>query len=210
VNAEIANGDDESKATACDIWRNLVRMGGTGHGVEINAVLDLIDTESGRAMHAAFGLMEALLRGAGDREGLVAALVCASPTEKGVQTFQAEEVWGRDFEALRGCAVCLSLIIEQAGPAEMEELAEPETVRALVQFLALEDEEMVLQVLGALDAVFVFARAAGEERWATVHQAWFEADGPETLLGLTQECDCPELANFQDRFCAMIESDDSE
>jgi hypothetical protein len=45
---------------------------------------------------------------------------------------------------------------------ETEELAEPETVQALVQFLALEEEEIGLQVLGALDAVCAFARAAGE------------------------------------------------
>jgi hypothetical protein len=60
----------------------------------INTVLDLIDTESGMAMHAAFGLIEALLGRAGDWAGLVTARVCASPTENAVQTFQTEEVWG--------------------------------------------------------------------------------------------------------------------
>jgi hypothetical protein len=41
----------------------------------------------------------------------------------------------------------------------MEELIEPETVRAPVQFLELEKEEMILQGLGALDAVFALARS---------------------------------------------------
>lgn len=61
VNAEIVNGEDESDGAACDVWRNLVRLGGMGNGVEINRVLDLIDTESRMAMHAVFGSMEALL-----------------------------------------------------------------------------------------------------------------------------------------------------
>jgi hypothetical protein len=46
----------------------------------------------------------------------------------------------------------------------MEELIEPETVRALVQFLELEEEEMILQGLGTLDAVFAWPRAVKDNR----------------------------------------------
>jgi hypothetical protein len=52
--------------------------------------------------------------------------------------------------------------------------------------------------------------AAGKHRWAAVQQVWFEADSSETLLEITQECNCPALANFQDRFCSMLESDNRE
>jgi hypothetical protein len=47
---------------------------------------------------------------------------------------------------------------------ETEELIEPETVRGLVQFLELNEEEMILQGLGALDTVFALARAVKEDR----------------------------------------------
>jgi hypothetical protein len=52
---------------------NLVRLEGTEPGVEINAALDLIDTKSEIAIHAAFGLIETLLGGADDLARLVTA-----------------------------------------------------------------------------------------------------------------------------------------
>jgi hypothetical protein len=210
VNAEIRHSNNRANVIACQIWENLVRKGSSGNGIEINAVLDLIDTENGYAAHAALRLMETLLRESPDRGALVFALVSASPTDKGFLTFVSEKVKKRDYETSRACAACTALIVLGANPVDMEVLADPRghLVGALFDFLKVEDAR--LELLRALRAIFEFVQARGGEQWADIKQQWFEADGPEWMLEITQDDEGLAFVEFQDQFFAMLESDDED
>jgi hypothetical protein len=205
VNRQIAAIDNRSTAVACEIWENLVHRGSSGRCVDVDAVLDVVDCERGRAVHAALRLVEALLRESTDLALFVASLVSDSPTNRGFQTFLSEKVKRRDFETFRACGACTALIVLAAGPADMDILALPEEGIVSQLFDFLEVEENRIPILEAVGVIFEFAHSRGGEQWAGIHQQWLMADGPEKMLELTQEEGGGQFVAFQDRFFEMLE-----
>jgi hypothetical protein len=78
-------------------------------------------------------------------------------------------------------------MIQQASHADLDELASPAVVDVLTRFLLVEDEAVLLQLLKALDTILQFAKEQENERWAEIHHQFFESDGRENLLVMTQE-----------------------
>jgi hypothetical protein len=187
VNRELVAGDDRSKVRACQIWESLIHRGGSARWVALDSLLDLVDCDRRPVAHAALKLMETMLRESPERQELVAELVSASVTEKGFATFLPKRAAERDFENLRDCGACTTLIVLGAGRRELEGLMDSEwkIVEVLVHCLAV--DELRGDVLAALAVIFRFAEGIGGTTWTTIKRQWLDTDGPGKMLELEAE-----------------------
>jgi hypothetical protein len=204
VNRELFNGTLEERALACDVWTHLLEHGHTGEGLEIGDVLDVIDQEMNRAGHRAMRLIIALLRCCDFREQLVFLLIGGEdPTNVGYRTFLMAR--RRDCESLRACAACLAELTRGTDHRELELLANADVVEGLIDCLGVGDEDLIVEVLEAMDRIFGFAREVGGAVLRNVLYVFFEKDGPDLMEELAQEWPNKNIAQYADQFQALVE-----
>jgi hypothetical protein len=95
----------------------------------------------------------------------------------------------------------------QAGPARQAELSKLATnvvIKELFCFLVLDDEELLLMILRVIDIIFLFAERLEEQRWAEIHDAFYEVDGPGMMLDLTENWENQAFSSVRDKFFSLL------
>jgi hypothetical protein len=206
VNGEIQNGHFQLRALGCQLWAVAIERGNRGEGVNLNEVLDVVESTSVDACSAALTLIGTMLEMSPMADELVAELVSAHETSQGFRSMLKAR--GNSFHCMAECARCMALIFAGSREPEMEVLVCPQVITALVDFVSLDEESLVLFALRAMAEMFEFATAYNDERrFNEVLAQFLEVDGPEVLVELKMGGANPQIGAAADAVLAIVDAD---